>query len=1020
MMGLRPGGARQVGGVAGSGAQASGWYNPAIAGDVSAAPATAQATPPPAPRAVDSVLLSAYKQWDSGTSSWLANLSWSGSSGPFTLVTCPYTDFHNMVTTLEKGVTSTGRVCTTDSAKSIECYEVSDGSTASVAVQGLGYEPRPAPTQPSFSNVGYWWNSTVDVSASYLDNIAAENLAHFYDRPMKAESVTASGDFATQATFRIPADARATYLRVEAGGRPSPSSDFLDLVPPGVTFGSINGMCWAPQDGFVYVADGTGGLIKQVDLFKVTPTFANVVTGVTSPMISKVSTGGMFVYVDGMAGATEVFAYTIGAGVSHYAYTTDTNFTRSITPVGIALLPGGSACFIADSSTGRVVKIPAGAGSGSSIVDNWGNYAWSLPVPCGIDADPIGYVNVGTNYGYIAKINTVGNGWTNNGSTYGTVPHAIEVDRDMNNGGSVPLIYSSAAFCEAFNRNAIEGVAGAGGGAAHYVGANVWDTGDGHLSVEPDWGYWVYPHYSQRVVINNNGMTSAQAAYPSANQTQDRIIKITVSGWPSRTLHLKLVDPPDFAPYSPDGGCLQGGCSQSLPYEGNDNQADSGDAYGLTTDANGQSPAPAIEMNLPFGSGDWAKDFYLKVPARYSGDNFRVEVSKVNPISGQVIAQKTVALSSLYTTWKRVLVERDHMFRRGNLLDPTASGGVFAPDTNTDPDTIYLYRWDQTTPKTDETKYVQPGDTIVIFDTDSPYPSGAYETATVVSTDFVDAPVNPANCFPPDCGQLPCQCVSVLAATLDKDLKNSYHASPLDFSSGKSSAVGVIHSADGLIYDTAINQINGTGSAFYDADTRDIKQPFDDAYVEFIFPRDGMGAVPFISNSATNFYVASEGAGSTEPGYTMRRNFQYLWFKNKDKTNYLHALGVRGPDASGSTGVGGFTWPWSLYHFIHVETLSQLQSDPEFLQHLEQAAYDHESGHEFYVNTCSGGHDTRDAWCSTDSGNCNGELCLMDANGGYPLNTVNRFCVDDLEPGDPACGNGLGSIRQKDDLVKSE
>ena len=99
---------------------------------------------------------------------------------------------------------------------------------------------------------------------------------------------------------------------------------------------------------------------------------------------------------------------------------------------------------------------------------------------------------------------------------------------------------------------------------------------------------------------------------------------------------------------------------------------------------------------------------------------------------------------------------------------------------------------------------------------------------------------------PADCVHQPWECVSVLAATLDKDLKNSYHASPLDFSSGKSSAVGVINSADGLIYDTAINQINGTGSAFYDADMWDIEQPFDDAFVEFIAPRSGMGAVPYM------------------------------------------------------------------------------------------------------------------------------------------------------------------------------
>ena len=59
----------------------------------------------------------------------------------------------------------------------------------------------------------------------------------------------------------------------------------------------------------------------------------------------------------------------------------------------------------------------------------------------------------------------------------------------------------------------------------------------------------------------------------------------------------------------------------------------------------------------------------------------------------------------------------------------------------------------------------------------------------------------------------------------------------------------IVNSDDGGITDTSSNQINGPGSAFYDADMRQIEQPYDDAYVEFFGLRSGMGAVPYIDES---------------------------------------------------------------------------------------------------------------------------------------------------------------------------
>jgi hypothetical protein len=556
----------------------------------------------------------------------------------------------------------------------------------------------------------------------------------------------------------------------------------------------------------------------------------------------------------------------------------------------------------------------------------------------------------------------------------------------------------------AYNQNAIASLAQSTG--PKYLGADV-SALNGKLDFEPLWEYSVRGNAPKPVILNNSGQGYP---FPTSYQVADRLVQLSVQGWYNVPVHLRLIDPPDMSAYAPVGGWPAKGAPAVPPYEANDNDvwADSSNTdWGLSATYPG-----TLNKNLEidvYPSSSNTATFYLKLPARYAGDNWQIEVRKKNPY-GTLIANKISSYSAMFTGWKRVYVERDHMFRRGNLLDPTASGGVFTPDTNTDPDTIYLYRWDQTTPKTDVTKYVQPGDTVVIFDTDSPYPSGAHETATVVSTDFVDVPINPANCFPPDCGQLSCQCVSVLAATLDKDLKNSYHASPLDFSSGKSAAVGVIHSADGQIYDTASNQINGPGSAFYDADMRDIKQPFDDAFVEFIAPRSGMGAVPYI-DPATGFY------DNTLSQRTTRSLFSNLWYGNssQETNNYIHLLGVRGSDYGGVSGqIAGDTSQENKYSLVYTRTWETEFSSGSDAMKAIQTATDHELGHQFYVNACSladdcttqsaaNHHDYRPWWSYSTTGcpGTNPNPCLMDPNGGNATDTINRFCVDDLLLGDP-------------------
>ncbi|MFZ5983331.1 MAG: hypothetical protein ACOYXN_03105, partial [Acidobacteriota bacterium] len=399
----------------------------------------------------------------------------------------------------------------------------------------------------------------------------------------------------------------------------------------------------------------------------------------------------------------------------------------------------------------------------------------------------------------------------------------------------------------------------------------------------------------------------------------------------------------------------------------------------------------------------------LKLPPRYSGDNWRVAVYKIDPKTGQEVPNQLPSRSPIYTGWKRVFIEKDRMVRRG---------GVLRNDATASQSSLFLYK------SPDDTRWdnLHEGDKVALFDASNPF-EGPHDEA-YVAPGGIDTNYPPAASGEPH--RVKVDLVTSRGGSTPYLLLRSYSASPPDaslqpnFSLGAGAALGVVNSADGLIYDTSTNQINAPGSAFYDADLRDVEEPFRDGYVEVVARREGSGAVPYISERLSGFYVDQPGGGASEPGRSQRRNFQELWFAHKGTSNYVHALGVRGPDAQGGQGVGGFSWAWSLYLFMHAETLQQLEPDGSLRRLLEQSSLDHEMGHEFKVNACSGFHDTRQAWCGVQGGACANEPCLMQADGGAPRNATNRFCKEDLLGGDPKCGNGDGSIRRSPDLVKTE
>ncbi len=983
-------------------------------------PAAVPAGVSPSPKTTDPVELTVTKT-PSG-SDWLLGLDWSGSAGPFDLVYSPGPLFQSGVATLAKGTTATSFSRLANAGAPLECYEVADATVSGEAVLGMGYTPEPAPDVPAPDGNGLWWGDTITFTSNYLDPIAQGNFMQMYDRAARATSTNANpGDeYATTATFTVPNDARSFYPFISVHGRSSSNQGmtYVALYPKGIgPYTSIHGIAYAPQTGRTWVA--ANGTIQDVDVFRQTPAVIRTLTGLTKPYISKVTTGGALLYVDGVLGVTTVWQVDVNSGtVTSYASTTDDAFTRQIRPVGIAVEPGGGICYIADGNVGKVVKIPLGAGPGSSTIkDNWGNYTWTFPDPCGMDADAWHYVYVASAGGWDGEI-------AGQYATYfleytSGIVYGMEIDRDLTTASGFYLYRTNdLGVAEAYNQNVIEGVTGT---PIRYHGAVLYGMSDGHLAVDPQDFYFVYHHWPQRVVINNSGQNEA---YPSSFQQYDQIIRLDMDGWYGMYQQVRVIDPPDLSPYAPDTGCLQGSCTQALPYEAGDNYY--GSEYGLSTSVNGSW---ATTVKLRPGQDNVPPDttnnlaLYLKVPARHSGNNFQIEVTKCS-YNGNPITTKVLGLSAVYTTWKRVFVERDYMFRKGGVL--------YAPDADhmiipAGASSLQIYKG----PSGAQFDNLVGGDRIAIFDKDRPF-EGPHDEAYVGT---IDRTSNPDYAI--------VSLVTQRTGGTTYTTQFSYTASPKDathypdFSQGSSAGVGVVNSNDGFIYDVDPNQMNLAGAAFYMPDMRDIEQPFDDAYVEFIAPRDGMGAVPYLPKA---WFDATMTGGQT--GINSVNAFSRAWFKNKNivngnyvPNNYFHLIG-----ASDCTQISGGSWYLDNWAFVFQ---GQIEANlPLVMQQIlaAEAVADHELGHLFNVNTeeCTG-HDLNNAWCD-GAGHCNSGLsmtihCLMNISGTqaeyYQQMTdgINRFDTQNLlldaEPSDSSmtCPGtvvhtwyaGDGSIRRDTD-----
>ena len=571
-----------------------------------------------------------------------------------------------------------------------------------------------------------------------------------------------------------------------------------------------------------------------------------------------------------------------------------------------------------------------------------------------------------------------------------------------------------------------------------------------------DWQtYTILPRDPQRVIISNS---VSEIPYTSPLQEADRIVKFTVTGYPDTELHLKLIDPPDTAAYAPDGGWDLTGRTKNLPYEGNDNADDPANPdVGLAL-----SPSPTSwekEINVTPGT-NWTATVYLKVTNRYAGDNYQVEVMKcvpsgcgVSPFPG-ALTQRIVALSPIFTAWKRIFIERDMMFRKGGVLaddyvpqpgcgtagnpicdciaDPTANcchgiGPVLCNQA-------VAYEWQNAV----------PGDQVAVFDELLTF-STAPEPSTVTAVGDPDAS-------------------GLIVVTLDQGLHFTHlrssqtQTTPFQptFANHKSAGYGVVSGCD-----LAANEINSLSSCFHQADLRGVEAAYNDAFVEVFALRRGMSALPLLGPPFFDAHEMASGGTCDNPiiqfrdpyDFTPWVDFSKTWFRGRADANYfwLGGLGTTAPLKDGTvtcsvcgganprpqSGGDTFYWP-SRATYVFAGAYEAFCPTAAQKATAIQGCTTHELAHQFFVNkgSTTSGHDDRCQWtalgavsCSTPPSTCASvtEACLMnvahDQWSSEPR--LDRF---DLFCGDPACPKGStlgcciscsvkgnGSIRQLQD-----
>jgi len=392
---------------------------------------------------------------------------------------------------------------------------------------------------------------------------------------------------------------------------------------------------------------------------------------------------------------------------------------------------------------------------------------------------------------------------------------------------------------------------------------------------------------------------------------------------------------------------------------------------------------------------------YLKVTDRYAGDNYQVQVKKcapggcdAAPPAGGVLDDRVVALSPIFTAWKRIHIERDKMFRKGGVL---AEDYIPEPDCGSDgtmcvctpsskpacctgpPPALYCnqivaYEWQN----------AAENDQVAVFDEVFTYETVREPRAvTAVGT--------------PDATE------GLIVLTLDQGLSLAYLRSSRTlstpyqptFSNLKSAGYGVISGCD-----PSSNQINAANSCFWEGDLRAVEKAFGDGFIEIVSPRSGMSTVPLVGSP---WFTSPPELGLTF--------FSGTWFRGWDPDlDYFHLIGANRDVFITRYGLANahYNYVFVFRNSIWLQGMSEGKSDVE-IDNFTREVTIHELGHQFKVNECTtGGHDSRNAWCEAE-GSCGPggtapQPCVMVPHPEQSVwDSVFRFCAEDLFKGDPTC-----------------
>jgi len=267
---------------------------------------------------------------------WTLNAEWSGGECPYIAISSSDPAFEKGVRTL--GMEYSGQQIAFDvtAGSSGLFFNVVDGSTVSPAVQGLGYDPLPAPKVTGISVQNntvdsVWWGDTVTFSGTYFSPIAEENHAFMYDLPIrgKTASTTGGSEFADSVDFLVPPDARGFLAGVETYGKwDTAGAPTVYMSPPDIgPYTGITGISWASQTGNIWVA--ASGVFEEVDLFKTFHQARKVASGKDlRPYISRVTTAGEILMIDNQSPG-QIMVYNVGSGTREtFASTSDDGFSR--------------------------------------------------------------------------------------------------------------------------------------------------------------------------------------------------------------------------------------------------------------------------------------------------------------------------------------------------------------------------------------------------------------------------------------------------------------------------------------------------------------------------------------------------------------------------------------------------------------------------------------------------------------------------------------------------------------------